>query len=88
MTQLDRYSCEETFRRLDDYLDRQLSPEEERMVRAHLEACASCTAEFTFEASVIKAVREKVSRIAVPTDLAQRISAMIQRAAREGPPAG
>jgi anti-sigma factor (TIGR02949 family) len=87
VTQLDRYSCEETFRRLDDYLDRQLSPEEERMVRAHLEACASCTAEFAFEASVIKAVREKVSRIAVPTDLAQRISAMIQRAAREGPPA-
>jgi anti-sigma factor (TIGR02949 family) len=86
VTQLDRYSCEEAFRRLDDYLDRQLSAEEEQMVRAHLEACAACTAEFSFEASVIKAVREKVSRIAVPSDLAQRISAMIRRAAREGAP--
>jgi anti-sigma factor (TIGR02949 family) len=87
VTQLDRYSCEETFRRLDEYLDRQLSAAEERMVRAHLEACASCAAEFVFEASVIRAVREKVSRIAVPSGLAQRISAMIRRAAREGPPA-
>ena len=33
---LDRMSCEEAFRRLDDYLDRELSPDEMRQVEEHL----------------------------------------------------
>jgi anti-sigma factor (TIGR02949 family) len=75
---LDRTNCEETFRRLDDYLDRRLSPEETRLIEEHLHLCEACSREFVFEASVIEAVREKLRRVAAPPDLIARISAQIQ----------
>ena len=53
MTHLNRYTCEEAFRRLDDYLDRELSSEETALVHEHLEICAGCAREFNFEASVL-----------------------------------
>ena len=34
MTHLSRYTCEEAFRRLDDYLDRELSEQEMVPVRS------------------------------------------------------
>lgn len=80
MTQLDRLSCEETFRRLDDYLDRELSAEEMRMVRDHLEICAVCATEFGFERAVIDRVREKLARIDVSPDLKRRIALALERA--------
>jgi anti-sigma factor (TIGR02949 family) len=75
---LDRTTCEETFRRLDDYLDRRLSPEETRLIEEHLHLCDACSREFVFEASVIEAVRERLRRVAAPPDLIARISAQIQ----------
>jgi anti-sigma factor (TIGR02949 family) len=76
---LDRITCESAFRRLDDFLDRQLSPDEMRLVEEHLHICAECTREFTFEASVLAGVRQKLASIAVPGDLLARISAQINR---------
>ena len=73
MTRLDRYTCEEAFRRLDDYLDRELSAEEMVLVHEHLEICAGCTREFNFEASVLHGVREKLRQIDVPASLQARI---------------
>ena len=78
---LDHKTCEETFRRLDDYLDRQLSPEETRMVEDHLRTCALCAGEFSFEAGVIEAVRDKLRRMTAPPDLLARIVAQINRTA-------
>lgn len=75
---LDRTTCEETFRRLDDYLDRRLSAEETRLIEEHLHTCEACSREFVFEASVIEGVREKLRRVAAPPDLIARISAQIQ----------
>lgn len=77
MSAPDRYSCKDAFRRLDDYLDRELTEVEIRLVREHLETCATCASEFTFEASVIACVRRKVQRIAMPSDLMKRISAKL-----------
>jgi anti-sigma factor (TIGR02949 family) len=77
---LDRMTCESAFRRLDDFLDRQLSADETRLVEEHLHICAACTQEFTFEASVLAGVRRKLRSIAAPTDLLARISAEISRA--------
>jgi anti-sigma factor (TIGR02949 family) len=74
---LDRTTCEETFRRLDDYLDRRLSPEETRLIEEHLHLCDACSREFVFEASVIEAVREKLRHVAAPPDLIARIIAQI-----------
>ena len=81
---LDRTTCEETFRRLDDYLDRRLSPEETRLIEEHLHTCEACSREFVFEASVIEGVREKLRRVAAPPDLIARISAQIQGESDDG----
>ena len=70
---LNRYTCEEAFRRLDDYLDRELTPEETVLVQQHLEICAGCAREFNFEASVLRGVRDKLQQIDVPPSLQSRI---------------
>src|SRR5262249_32250777 len=81
---LDRTTCEETFRRLDDYLDRNLAADEARLIEEHLQQCEACSREFVFEASVIKAVRGKLRRLDVPWSLLDRISQALSRAAQEG----
>lgn len=66
-------SCEEAVARLDDYLDRELTDEEMREVREHLETCAACAGHFRAEDELLHEVRDKVRRIAVPGDLMERI---------------
>ena len=78
MTHLNRYTCEEAFRRLDDYLDRELSAEEMTLVHEHLEICAGCAREFNFEASVLHGVREKLQQIELPDSLQARILATLR----------
>lgn len=73
----DRYTCEEVFSRLDDYLDRELTAEETRRVREHLETCAACAGEHRFEAGVLDGVRQKLRRLAIPPDLMAKIAARI-----------
>jgi len=73
----DRFTCEEVFARLDDYLDRELGQEEIRLVREHLETCAACASEYKFEAGVLDGVREKLRRLAVPDGLMGRITARL-----------
>lgn len=83
MAGLDRYTCEDAFRRLDDYLDRELSPLETERVREHLELCAACASEYQFEEGVIRQVREKLARIPAPEGLLGRISSSLT-SLREG----
>jgi anti-sigma factor (TIGR02949 family) len=73
MTHFSRYTCEEAFRRLDDYLDRELSAEETALVDEHLEICAGCAREFNFEESVLEGVRAKLRQIELPPTLQARI---------------
>ena len=80
MDHLDRYTCEETFRRLDDYLDRELASHERQLVGEHLEACVICAAEYTFEASVLKQVRAKLQGLGAPAQLLAKISRALRRA--------
>jgi anti-sigma factor (TIGR02949 family) len=80
VTHLNRYTCEEAFRRLDDYLDRELSAEEMTLVHEHLDICAGCAREFTFEASVLRGVREKLQQIDLPDSLQARILAALGKA--------
>lgn len=82
MKPLDRFTCEETFRRLEDYVDRQLTPEELRLVEAHLRECVMCADEFKFEAGVLCDVRSKLGRIQVPASLRQRIAQMLENERR------
>jgi anti-sigma factor (TIGR02949 family) len=73
MSHLDRTNCEEAFRRLDDFLDRRLSPDEMRVIEEHLAICAWCAREFNFEASVLHGVKDRLRHLAAPPDLLSRV---------------
>jgi anti-sigma factor (TIGR02949 family) len=75
---LNRQTCEEAFRRLDDFLDRRLTPEETRLVEEHLHTCAACTREFAFEASVLTGVRRKLRHLEAPADLLRRVLSQLE----------
>lgn len=74
MSLLNRYTCEQVFRRMDEYLDRELAPREVAKIRAHLETCAACAREYAFEESVLRGVRAKLRRLAIPGELRERIA--------------
>lgn len=80
MRPLSRYTCEEAFRRLDDYLDRELSERETTLVHEHLEVCVGCAREFNFESSLLRGVREKLRQIDRPPSLQARILDVLDRA--------
>ena len=79
MRHLTRFTCEEAFRRLDDYLDRELGAAEMALVREHLEICAGCAREFTFEESVLRGVRSKLRQIELPESLQARIQSVLEK---------
>jgi len=72
--------CRETFSRVDDYLDRELSAEEQRAVEEHLERCAMCAEEFRIERAVLDDLRAKLRRVRAPEGLLGRISARLRSA--------
>lgn len=88
MTSLPRLTCEEIFRRLDDYLDRELSEEEMRRVKEHLDSCAQCASEHDFERAMLDQVRDKLHRIGTPEDLRRRVASAIEKAIQDGPAGG
>ena len=66
-------TCEAILARLDDYIDRELSPEDMRMVERHIEACLRCADRYRFEISLIQEIRSRLRRIRLPGDLVARI---------------
>lgn len=83
MTVPDRFTCEEVFRRLADYLDHALSPDELRLVREHLEICAVCAGEYRFEENLMTEIQAKVRQVEMPADLMQRVRALLRPAEGE-----
>ena len=75
---LSRFTCEEAFRRLDDFLDRELGAAEMTLVHEHLEICEGCAREFRFESSVLNGVRAKLRQIEVPAELQARVLAALE----------
>ena len=70
---LDRYTCLETVRRLDDYLDRELSAAETIEVERHLQTCEGCLGRFKFEGAVLDELRMKLRRVPIPETLEARL---------------
>ncbi len=85
MSRVDRYTCEEVFLRLDDYLDRELPPDQADRMREHLETCALCASALHFEQTVLDDVRGKLRRIQAPGELLSRIAALIASARHADP---
>jgi anti-sigma factor (TIGR02949 family) len=73
VSKITYYDCQAAFARLDDFLDRQLGPDESGAIEAHLTVCAHCAEVFSFEERVVVAVRQKMSRLDVPCDLMARL---------------
>jgi anti-sigma factor (TIGR02949 family) len=86
MSHIDRYTCEEVLRRLDDYIDRELSPREMQLAREHIETCAACAREHAFAAGTLQTLKTKLRRLDVPQELMDRISLTLAeaRAADDG----
>jgi len=84
---VDRYTCEEVLRRLDDYIDRQLSIREMELAREHIETCAACAREYGFSASTLSTIKTKLRRIEVAPDFLDRVSLALAEAhaEEEGP---
>ena len=83
MTIIDRYTCEEVVRRLDDYVDRELSPGEMQLMRAHIETCAACAQEHAFAVATLRTLKAKLRRIEVPNDLMAHVASRLAEAAAD-----
>ena len=70
---VDCSPCAAIIRRLDEYVDRSLSPRERRQVEAHLTGCLECAAKFRFEAALVTAIRERLRRIDIPAHLFETV---------------
>lgn len=82
---LDRLNCEQVFKRLDDYLDRELSPAETEMVREHLEICAWCAGAYDFQENVLSQLRERLQHVPAPTHLLSKVSLALAKARSDAP---
>lgn len=80
------YTCRDAFRRIGDYLDRELTPQEMAAVRRHLEACVVCAREFAFEAGLLAGLKQRLRRLDLPEDVRSRLASALA-AARPPPPA-
>src|SRR5580704_16700617 len=75
----DYYSCEEAVKRLNDYLDHELAPEERADVVKHLTICKPCLERFHFEENLVIQLREKMKRLCCPKTLKSRLSVLLNR---------
>ena len=70
-------NCRECVEHLYEYLDRELTPELEREIRAHLQDCPPCGEQHDFEALFLKFLRARCRAQGAPPDLKQRILAQL-----------
>lgn len=74
----DYYSCEEAVKRLNEYLDHQLTDTERVVVMKHLELCRPCLRRFTFEQTLVISLRQKVSRLCAPSALREKLYGLLR----------
>lgn len=75
----DIYSCEEALRRLNDYLDHELTPDERVVVMQHLEICKPCFRRFSFEQTLIVSLRQKLTHVRAPETLRAKLHILLRR---------
>lgn len=72
--------CKEVLARLDDYLDRELSPREQQQVALHLKICSHCAQMYRFERGFLQDVRAKAAQVQAPPELMNQISRSLRAA--------
>lgn len=70
---LEYNQCEEAVKRLNDFLSRELAPDEEAQVQQHLQECNGCFEKFRFEETLLRRLRDTLGQVQAPDGLRQRI---------------
>lgn len=66
-------NCSETLQRLYEYIDRELSNEEQAEVQRHLDDCPPCRDRFKFEENVLRQVRRCCRDVSAPPSLVEKV---------------
>ena len=75
---IDFYSCEEAIKRLNDYLDHELTDQERVIVLKHLEICKPCLGRFTFEQTLIVSLRMRLAAVCAPAPLKEKLRNLLR----------
>jgi anti-sigma factor (TIGR02949 family) len=78
MVAMADYSCEETRRQLDSYVDGELSGEEARGVEKHLASCDRCREVLGFERGLLDGLKKRIQETDVPPGLRERIESALE----------
>jgi anti-sigma factor (TIGR02949 family) len=70
--------CDEAMAVLWQFLDRDLSPDLEAALRAHLEACRPCLCHHDFDRAFLAAVAAARATDPAPPELRRRVTSMLQ----------
>ena len=65
--------CRECAEHLYEYLDREVTPDLEAEIRAHIQKCPPCSKHFDFETLFLKFVRLRCRAQGAPATLRRRI---------------
>lgn len=82
MSKPDKCSCQEAFEKLDDYLCRELTPDDLKRLEQHLCECIHCAEAYKFEGKMLDCVKKKIEQISLPCDLAERVRAALDKCDR------
>lgn len=77
MTETKAIPCSEAVRRLWDYLDRAISPEDQERVEKHLSFCRRCCGELEF-AKELRAFLATSSVEEIPPDVKARLERFVE----------
>lgn len=76
--------CQEATERLEDYLRRELTPDVEAEMRAHIERCRPCFQFARFEENFFAMLETRAGRESCPDKLRQRVLDLLRAEARRG----
>jgi len=71
-------NCKEAVNRLYQYLDRELSDDEQNVVRQHLDRCPPCLDLFHFEENVLTFVGNRCRETTAPPSLRDKVQKLCQ----------
>jgi mycothiol system anti-sigma-R factor len=72
------HDCRETMHRLYQYLDRELSEDDQAIVQQHLDHCPPCRDLFRFEENVLTFISEKCREVGAPPSLRDKVMRLCQ----------
>jgi len=78
-TPVEFNQCQQAVQRLNEYLSRELNPDETELVQEHLQQCKGCFDKFRFEETLLKTLREKISSVKSPASLRESVLKLLSR---------